>query len=71
MKTLGIVLVALGITMSVITGFTLITKKEIVDLGPLEINREEKTPVYWSPLTGGVLVVAGLVVMLVAVSKKK
>jgi hypothetical protein len=63
MKTLGIVLLALGIIMTVFTGFNIITKKEVVDIGPLEINKEEKTPVYWSPITGGILIIAGVVVM--------
>jgi hypothetical protein len=63
MKTLGIVLLALGIIMTVFTGFNVITKKKVVDIGPLEINKEEKTPIYWSPITGGILIIAGVVVM--------
>jgi hypothetical protein len=63
MKKIGIVLLVIGLVMTAFTGFTLITKKEVVDLGPVEINREEKTPIYWSPVTGGVLAAAGLVLM--------
>lgn len=55
--------------MTIFTGFTLITKEEVVDLGPLEINKDEKTPIYWSPITGGVLAAAGLVVLLIGRSK--
>lgn len=66
MKTLGIILLVVGGLMTVFTGFNIITKKEVVDIGPIEINKEEKTPIYWSPVTGGVLVVAGIVVLLVA-----
>lgn len=66
MKILGIILLVVGGLMTVFTGFNIITKKEVVDIGPIEINKEEKTPVYWSPVTGGVLVVAGIVVLLVA-----
>jgi len=47
MKTLGIVVLALGIIMTIFTGFNIITKKKVVDLGPVEINKEEKTPIYW------------------------
>lgn len=65
MKTLGIVLLALGIIMTVFTGFNIITKKKVVDIGPVEINKEEKTPVYWSPVTGGVLIAIGALVLLV------
>lgn len=64
MKNLGIVLLVVGLVMTIFTGFNLVTKKKVVDLGPVEINKEEKTPIYWSPITGGVLAVAGLVVIL-------
>jgi uncharacterized iron-regulated membrane protein len=69
MKNLGIVLLALGIIMTIFTGFTFVTKKKVVDLGPVEINKEEKTPVYWSPITGGILMAAGVIILVV--SKRK
>ena len=68
MRTLGIILIVVGAAMTIFTGFTLITKKEVADLGPLEINKEEKTPVNWSPIAGGILLVAGIVIL---VSSKK
>jgi uncharacterized iron-regulated membrane protein len=54
MKNVGIVLVVLGIIMMLITGFNIITKKKVVDLGPIEINKEEKHPIQWSPIIGGI-----------------
>lgn len=66
MRTLGIVLLVLGLIMTVFTGFTMVTKKNVVDVGPLEINKEEKTPIYWSPITGGILAAAGLVILVVS-----
>jgi len=69
MKTLGIVLLAIGLIMTVFTGFNVITKKKVVDLGAVEINKEEKTPIYWSPITGGILAIAGIVVIMVAKRK--
>ena len=68
MKTLGILLIVIGAIMTAFTGFNIITKEEVVDIGPLEINKEEKTPVYWSPITGAILLVAGVVI--VATSRK-
>ena len=58
-------MLALGILMTVFTGFNIITKKEVVDVGPIEINKEEKTPIYWSPVTGGILIVAGIVILVI------
>jgi hypothetical protein len=63
MKNLGIILIVLGIAMMAFTGFNIITKKKVVDLGPLEINKEEKTPVNWSPIVGVALLVSGVLVV--------
>lgn len=69
MKTLGIVLLVVGVIMTVFTGFNVVTKKKVVDLGKVEINKEEKTPIYWSPVTGGLLAAAGLLVLVVGKRK--
>ncbi len=69
MKMFGIILIVVGGLMTVFTGFNVITKKEVVDLGAVEINKKEKTPIYWSPVTGGIVLAAGVVVLLV--SKRK
>jgi uncharacterized iron-regulated membrane protein len=63
MKNVGIVLIVLGIIMMLITGFNVITKKKVVHLGPIEINKEEKHPVQWSPIIGGILLVGGIVIV--------
>lgn len=68
MRNLGIVLVVLGIIMMVITGFNFVTKEKVVDLGPLEINKEKNNPVSWSPIIGGILLVGG--VALIVTNKK-
>ena len=69
MKNLGIVLIVIGLVMTVITGFNVVTKKKVVDLGPLEINKEEKTPIYWSPVLGGILLVGGIAITLMGRKK--
>jgi hypothetical protein len=69
MKNLGLTLLVVGIGMTLFTGFNLVTRKKVVDLGELQISTKEKTPVYWSPVVGGVVAIAGLVILLT--SKKK
>lgn len=64
-KTLGIVLIAIGIAMIVYTGFNFITKEKVVDLGPIEINAEKSHTVQWPPFVGVVLIVGGIVVMVI------
>ncbi|MCW3103800.1 MAG: hypothetical protein JWO09_2240 [Bacteroidetes bacterium] len=69
MKTLGIILLVVGGLMMAITGFNYVTKEKVVDLGPLEINKEENHPVQWSPIIGGILFIGGIVAL--AVNKNK
>ena len=69
MRTLGIVLVIIGIVMMAITGFNYVTKKKVVDLGPVEINKEESHPVQWSPIVGGILAVGGIALLMSARKK--
>ena len=69
MKNLGIVLMVAGLIMVFITGFNLVTKKKVVDLGPIEINKEENHPIQWSPIIGVSILVAGVLVF--ATNKNK
>ena len=62
MKKAGIVLIVIGIVMVCITGFNFVTKKNVVDVGPIEINKEENHPVAWSPIVGVILLVGGIVI---------
>lgn len=63
MKNLGIVLIVIGIVLAIYTGFTFFTKEKVVDLGPVEINKEKPHHINWSPILGIVLIgVGGLIV---------
>ena len=64
MKPLAIFLIIAGIVMMIITGVNIVTKKEVVDLGKVEINKTENHPINWSPIVGGVLLVAGIAIIL-------
>ncbi|WP_319478822.1 hypothetical protein [uncultured Draconibacterium sp.] len=67
-KTLGIILIVIGLLMMVYTGFNYITKEKVVDLGPIEINAEESHTVKWPPIVGVIFIVGGIVV--IALDKK-
>jgi hypothetical protein len=71
MKNLGLALLVIGIIMTLFTGFNVITRKKVVDLGAVEISRQEKTPIYWSPITGGILAAAGILLLVLSRSKSK
>lgn len=68
MKNLGTALIVIGILMMLITGFNYVTKENVVNAGPIQINKKENHPVQWSPIVGGVLLAAGLILSL---SKRK
>jgi uncharacterized membrane protein YdcZ (DUF606 family) len=68
-KTIGIVLIVIGILMMLYTGFNFVTKEKVVDLGPLQIDKTENHPVQWSPIVGALLLAGGIVV--IATNKKK
>lgn len=60
MKVAGIVLAVIGIIMMVFTGFNFKTKEKVVDLGPVEINKEKDHSVGWPMYVGGIVLVAGI-----------
>jgi len=68
-KTIGIVLIILGIIMVLYNSFNFTTTEKVVDIGPLEINKEVNHPMAWSPVIGIVLAVGGVV--LIVTSNKK
>ena len=64
MKAFGIILVVIGIAMIVIRGFSVQTEKKVVDLGPVEVNKKENHWVGWPVYAGGIIIVAGIVLVL-------
>ena len=65
MRILGIVLIVAGILMFIFRGFSFTEKKKVIDLGPVEVNKEEKHNVGWPVYAGGIAVIAGIAVLLV------
>jgi hypothetical protein len=66
MKTLGIVLIILGIVMIFFREVNFTREKEVVDLGPVEINKKEKKKVAWPTYAGIGIAVCGVVVLVAA-----
>jgi len=69
MKNLGITLLVVGLIMTVFTGFNLVTRRNVANIGDVHISANERTPIYWSPIVGGVVAVAGLLILVTG--KKK
>ncbi|MBX3252758.1 MAG: hypothetical protein KF862_01355 [Chitinophagaceae bacterium] len=64
MKVVGVILVVAGILMLIFRGFSFTKEKNVVDLGPLEINKKEKKSVGWPVYAGGIALAAGVVILL-------
>ena len=60
MRVFGIILVVAGILMFVFNSINFQTKKKIVDVGPLEINKKENKHIGWPVWAGGIAVIAGI-----------
>lgn len=69
MKTFGIILIVVGIAMILIRGFSVVTEKEVVDIGPLEVNKKENKWIGWPTYAGAAVAIVG-VVMVMADRKK-
>ena len=62
-KTLGMVLIALGLAGLVWGGFTYTTREKVVDLGPIDISRDKTHSVPLPPIFGAVALIGGIVLL--------
>ncbi len=68
-KTLGIILIVIGLFGLAWGGFTYTTREKVVDIGPIHATRDEKHTVPLPPIAGAVALIGG-VVLLVARRKE-
>jgi hypothetical protein len=70
MKKPGIIIFAIGLIITLFTGFNFITREKIVDIGELEIKANKRHNVSWSPYLGIAVMAVGGVMFLYG-SKKQ
>ena len=56
--------------MMIYTGFSYITEKRVVDIGSLQVNKEERHFVQWPPIAGAILLIGGIVIIATGRSTK-
>ena len=61
---LGIALIVLGIIALAYQGFTYTVPKKAVDLGPIQVTKEEKHTVPLPPILGALALIGGIGVLL-------
>jgi drug/metabolite transporter (DMT)-like permease len=68
-KTLGIILIVLGLFGLAWGGFTYTTRETVVDIGPIHATRDKTHNIPLPPIAGAVALIGG-VVLLAAGSKE-
>lgn len=61
-KSLGVLLIVVGLIMLVWSGFTYTKKEKIIDAGPIEITANKQETVNWPPYVGALAMLVGVVV---------
>lgn len=68
-RTIGLILIAIGIVALVVQGISYTTKEEVLDLGPVEVTKEERNTIPLPPVLGAIALIGGI--GLVAVGGRK
>ncbi len=63
-KTLGVILIVLGLFGLAWGGFTYTTREKVVDIGPIHATRDQKHSVPLPPIAGAVALVGGVVLLI-------
>jgi hypothetical protein len=62
-KTIGLILIALGLFGLAWGGFTYTTREKVVDIGPIHATRDETHTVPLPPIAGAVALIGGIVLL--------
>ena len=62
-KTLGVILIVLGLAGLVWGGFTYTTREKVVDIGPIHATRDQTHTVLLPPIAGALALIGGLVLL--------
>ena len=62
-KTLGIILIALGLFGLAWGGFSYTTREKVVDIGPIHAARDKTHNVPLPPIAGAVALIGGIVLL--------
>ena len=63
MKIFGVALIVLGLIGLLYGGFTWTRKDKVIDAGPIEVTAEKHERLPVPPIIGGVLLIAGIVLV--------
>jgi hypothetical protein len=62
-RTVGVILIVLGLAGLAWGGFTYTTREKVVDIGPIHATRDQTHTVLLPPLAGAVALIGGIVLL--------
>lgn len=69
-KTIALIMIILGVVMLIWTGFTYTKKEKVIDAGPIQISADKEKSVNWPPYIGGIVLIAGVVILITSKRSK-
>nr|WP_294870000.1 hypothetical protein [uncultured Pedobacter sp.] len=69
-KTIALVMIILGVVMLIWTGFTYTKKEKLIGAGPIQISADREKSVNWPPYIGGIVLIAGVVILITSKRSK-
>ena len=63
-KTLGVILIVLGLIGLVWGGFTYTTREPVVDIGPIHATRDKMHTILLPPIAGALALIGGIALVL-------
>ena len=62
-KTIGVILIVLGLVGLAWGGFSYTTREKIIDVGPIQASREKTHTVPLPPIAGALAVIGGVILL--------
>jgi hypothetical protein len=64
MKTIGIIVLVVGLILSIYSGINYVTKEDVVKIGGVEVTAEKEHEANWSPFLGPGVIALGAVILI-------
>jgi hypothetical protein len=64
-RTIGIILIVIGILAFLVQGISYTTQEEVLDLGPVEVTKEERNTIPLPPVLGALALLGGVGLLMV------
>ncbi|MFA9372439.1 MAG: hypothetical protein ACERIH_12080 [Labilibaculum antarcticum] len=69
-KKAGLIILLIGVVMTIFTTFSFFTKENVINMGDIQITRNQHHNLEWSPFIGLAVIGLGGIVIVLATRKK-